>query len=189
MQRWLLEHQQSYCKHVNKNPILGSLTIAKVCCTSHRLLTFAFFVIWKKKKSCTSCLSCCYLVLVLQVDTLNLSVLKRLISEDQVGLNQVTRWTRRWGVLVHRSKVICQKQEVGAIRLQDISSGHQCELHVRLPVRVLRKGQSVSHLRRLSRGWGRVGILLINTKGAPPRTSHHDESGVYLLVALCSFCL
>lgn len=96
------------------------------------------------------------------------------------------KWTRQRGVLVHRSKVICQKQEVGAIRLQDISSGHQCELHVRLPVRVLRKGQSVSHLRRLFRGWGRVGILLINTKGAPPRTSHQDESGVYLIVALCS---
>lgn len=43
-------------------------------------------------------------------------------------------------VLVHRSKVICQNEEVGAIRLQDMSPGHQCELHVQLPVRALRKG-------------------------------------------------
>lgn len=35
------------------------------------------------------------------------------------------------------------------------------------------------HLGRLFQVWGRVGILLINIKGAPSRTNHHDEPKVH----------
>lgn len=69
-------------------------------------------------------------------------MLQKLNFEAQVGSNQVMRWIMQWGFLVHRNKAIYQNQEVGAFRLQDISPGHQCALHVLLPVRVLRKRQS-----------------------------------------------
>lgn len=39
--------------------------------------------------------------------------------------------------------------------------------------------ETVSYLGRLFQGWGRVGIVLINMKGVPSRTNHHDESRLF----------
>ena len=71
--------------------------------------------------------------------------------------------------------MICQNQEVGVFWLPDRSPGHQSELHVQLPGRALRKGQSWETFP----GLGRVGSLLINRKGAPWRANHANETGVY----------
>ena len=142
-------------------------------------------VLWYERKKPTRFLSHYYLGLELCVSILNLSVLQKLISEVQPGSNQVMRWIRQWRFLVHRNKVICQNQEVGAFRLQDISSGHQCALHVLLPVRALRKGQSSVILGDFSRAGGVVGwagSLFINIKGAPLQTNFYEKSRVYPVV-------
>lgn len=124
-------------------------------CTNHWLQKSE--LLWYERKKNTHFLSHCYLGLELCVSTLSLSVLQKLIAEAQVGSNQVIRWIRQWGFLVHRNKVICQNQEVGAFRLQDISPGHQCALHVLLPVRALRKRQSSVILEDFSMAGGGVG--------------------------------
>lgn len=63
----------------------------------------------------------------------------------------------------------------GGVLVAGYAPGHQSELHVQLPGRALREGQSWETFP----GLGRVGSLLINRKGASWRAYRADETGVY----------